>query len=200
MRLYTIQTLEVAAQLQARGQYFPEFDKCYYLTQENDHTIIKANWRFAYEWMTDQYNLRKGHDFSSAPVWWYTDLKQVAAILKYVDTHQVVLQAEVPNELVLLHDADLWEHGPFCSRHLGFQGSGLFSDELWAKRFDHYSQLFDKIDSAYTKNPSAMVDTWTEVFHIRRKGEPQRVHATTQFIHLGWLQKTENNSQVSEDF
>lgn len=97
------------------------------------------------------------------------------------------MQAEVPDKLVLLHDADRWEQGPFCSADLGWAGSKLYQfDGVWTEKMD---QLWDKRVKYYRENPQAMIETWSEVFNISKKDGTQRIHATTPFIDLSWLDK-----------
>jgi hypothetical protein len=148
-------------------------------------------------WMTDQYNKRKNHDFSSAPVWWYTDFNDAVRHLKKSSTNQVLLQAEVPDKIVLLHDANLWERGPFSNLHLGWLGHSMELTDNWEGT--KFPELFDKIWDAYKHNADAMVQTWESIFNISKSNPPERIHATTQYIDLFWIEKKKGHeAQPSE--
>lgn len=196
MRLYSIQTLDVIVTLKKESIYFPDFDKCVWLNDPEDNEITKKDWRLAFEWMTDQYNKRKGHDFSSAPVWWYTQLKELKKNLCYVKPYEVIIQADVPDRLVMLHDADAWSDGPFSGWALGWKGHGMYTKNDWTGT--NYAELFDRLYDLYKNNPESTIETWNEVFNITKTGN-QRIHATTPFIDLSWIEgnsKLEHNSTL----
>ena len=112
----------------------------------------------------------------------------------YIKPHEIIIQAEVPDKLVLLHDADAWSDGPFSSMDLGWRGHKLYNANDWTGT--NYEELFDKLWDRYKKNPEAMIETWTEIFNIR-KAANQRIHATTQFIDLYWLESKPIKSEPS---
>ena len=110
MLLYTIQSLEVISYLYTYQIYYPSFDKCDMLIDDMDKEAFEE----PYRWMTEQYNKRKHNEFSSAPVWWRMDYKETVRAYNRSEAGYVLIKAHVPDKLVLLHDADLWEAGAFC--------------------------------------------------------------------------------------
>ena len=183
MRLYTIQSLEVVYLLYQYKIYFPSFEKADWL-QDDD---LREAFEYPYHWMTEQYNKRKNQDFSSAPVWWYTDYKEAVKHLnKSSNTNEVLLRADVPDKLVLLHDANLWERGPFSQLNLGWLGHSMELTDNWEGT--KFQKLFDDLWDAYKKNEPAVVQTWETIFNITKSNPPERLHATTQFIDFYWLE------------
>ncbi|MHB8132179.1 MAG: hypothetical protein ACYDEX_24750 [Mobilitalea sp.] len=182
MRLYTVQSLEVAAYLKEYSIYFPDFEKCDLLQDPEDREYFEE----CYKWMIHKYNELKGHDFSSAPVWWYTDIKELMENYKHIKLTEIVMQAEVPDNWILRYDANLYERGPFCRMHIGWAGHRLELSDTWTKADD---DLFDKIWDAYKDNLPAMIETWNEIFNIQKsKSVRQRIHCITPFIDLAWMQ------------
>lgn len=186
MHLFTVQSLEVVSILKRDTLYYADYDKSYWVNQEDD--IQRSNFKFAYMWLMDQYNQRKKHDYSCAPVWWYTSLKELKRQMRYVPTTDVILQAEVPDKIVLLYDADQWEEGPFSTYHLGWQGHFMHSKMDWGKDNDRFEQLFDKLYDIYRANPEVAIATWPEIFNIRKSDGTQRLHAITPYIDLTWCE------------
>lgn len=194
MRLYTIQSLEVVYLLYNYKIYFPTFEKADWL-QDPD---LKASFEECYQWMAYQYNKRKNNDFSSAPVWWYTDFNEATRHLnKSTNTNEVLLRADVPDKLVLLHDADLWERGPFADCHLGWLGHTMELQDDW--KGTRFVDLFDKLWDAYKKNRDATIQTWETIFNVSKSNPPERVHATTQFIDFYWLEKKQIHEKQNSE-
>jgi len=139
-----------------------------------------------YRWIAEQYNRRKNNEFSSAPVWWYTDYKEAVKWFPNHRTDTVLIKAEVPDKLVLLHDADLWERGPFMQCHLGWLGHAMEATDDW--QGTKYPELFNKVWDAYKNNRASVEQTWENVFNISKTNPPERIHGTTQFLSLDWLE------------
>lgn len=194
MRLYTIQSLEVVYLLYQYKIYFPSFEKADWL-QDGD---LKEAFEFPYSWMTEQYNKRKNQDFSSSPVWWYTNYNEAVKHLKTAtNTNEVLIRADVPDKLVLLHDADLWERGPFVQLNLGWLGHPMELTDNWEGT--KFQKLFDAVWDAYKKNDLAVIQTWENIFNITRSNPPERIHATTQFIDFYWLEKKQKHETQSSE-
>ena len=179
MRLYTIQSLKVASILKKETIYFPTFEQADFL--QGDGT---EGFREAYTWMMQQYNLRKGHDFSSAPVWWFTDKEEAQRVFLRRTDGCILLKAEVPDKLVLLHDSDLW-YLPLTGTFCGWAGHRLMASDSWCNEWD---LLYDKLSGLYKKNPAAQQETWKEVFNITKNGN-QNLHGVTAFIDLYWIEE-----------
>lgn len=180
MRLYSIQSIEVVAYLHKYKTYFPTLEKSVLLQDESDRISFLPG----YSWMIKQYNDKKNNDFSSQPVWWYTNLKQITKQVRHLSTNEVIITAEVPEKEILLYDADLWEEGPFMRCYLGWGGCTKMLSDTWDEETD---ALFDSIYDLYKKNKSAMEETWKEIFNIRKSDGTQRIHAVTSCIELYWM-------------
>lgn len=187
MRLYSYQSIEVIATLHKDSIYYADYDKSFWLNQEDDHPAQRANWRTAFEWLMYQYNKRKNHDWSSAPVWWYTSLEELQENMKYAKTDEILITAEVPDKIVMLIDADAWSDGPFSTHYLGWRGHFMYTQSDWKGNEEKFDKLFNKLWDIYKKNPEAMIETWAEVFNIRRSDGTQRIHAITPYIDLRWM-------------
>jgi len=148
---------------------------------------------YLYHWMMEQYNKRKGHEFSSAPVWWYTDKKEAQRNFLREDhqlgyeerdsTATVLIKAEVPDKWVLLHDSERW-YCPLNNASCGWGAHPLFSSNTWTPEFD---VLWDKLHNLYENNQEAKEETWKEIFNISKDGH-QNLHAVTPFIDLYWIE------------
>ena len=178
MLLYTIQSLEVVRLLKQYSIYYAEFEKASYLQDEGMDAFENA-----YHWMMAQYNQRKGHDFSSAPVWWYTDIKEAQRTFLRLPLGSVLFAAEIPDKWILLHDADLW-YCPLNDASCGWLGHPLNMSNTWTPEVD---ALFDQLSSLYDLNQDAKEETWKEIFNLS-KDRNQTIHAITPFIDLYWVE------------
>ena len=175
MLLYTIQSLEVMAYLYTHQIYYPSFDRCDMLIDDD----FKAAFEEPYKWMTEQYNKRKKTKYISAPVWWRTDYKETVQAYNRSETGYVLIKAHVPDKLVLFHDADLWEIGPFVNVPLGW----IVENE----------KFFDALWDLHKKNHPATIQTWENIFNISNSNPPECIHATTQYIDISWLERFDND-------
>lgn len=182
MRLYTYQSLSTIAYICKYQIYFADYNKGFYTTDESDRNHFKP----LYQWMMSQYNKRRNNEFSSAPVWWYTDRKEAVSKFSRYPVGSILFSADVPEKFILLHDADLWEEGPLGYYHLGFRGHPMLLTNDWEGT--NYETLSDNLYEAYKNNRLAAEETWNEIFNIRRKDSiKQRIHAITPFIAIEWL-------------
>jgi hypothetical protein len=114
-------------------------------------------------------------------------LKELQENMKYANTTDILITADVPDNLVLLYDADLWEQGPFTVTGLGWRGHFIHTMVSWGKYNDKFDAMFDVIWNAYRRSPLTMIETWSEIFHIKRSDGTQRIHAVTPYIDLRWM-------------
>jgi hypothetical protein len=178
MRLYTIQSLEVLEILTSYSIYFPSFEHCGMLQGDN-------SFERPYKWLMEQYNILKKNEFSSAAVWWQTDIKEVLKCFKRQQkqgTNQILLMANVDNKDILLLDDELWCIGPFMNCSLGFRGSHLSMSDDWTSKDE---ELFDKIHNVYDTNEKAKEETWKQIFKVNKHTE--MIHAITPFIMASWI-------------
>jgi hypothetical protein len=178
LRLYTIQSLEVLESLTIYGIYTPDFNKCGML--EGDKSFERP-----YRWLMEQYNTIKKNEFSSAAVWWQTDIKEVLRCFKHQQkqgTNQILLMADVDDKDILLLDDDLWCTGPFMNCSLGFRGLCLYMSNNWTTKDE---ELFDKLYDRYDANQKSKEETWKQVFNITKSTE--MIHAITPFIIREWI-------------
>ena len=180
MKLYTVQTIDVLAQLYRDKIYFTDWSKCFYL-QEKNGGIQYEN---CYRWMLNKYNEKKKHDFSAPLIWWTTAFEDSDEYFKRCTIPGAVfIKAEVPDKIVLLHLRDEWEMGPFSNFYLGWKGHRIFTSDLpWTEKEE---ELFDKLWNIYNKNQLAKEETWNEIFNITKNS--QQIEAVTPFIDLTWL-------------
>jgi hypothetical protein len=178
MQLFTVQPLEVLEILIKTDMYVPDFDKCYFLQDSGDRLAFER----PYHWLTEQYNIKKRTNFSTPQVWWYTSAKEAKSAFDNYRQRHLLIKAEVPDNYILKHDADLWEMGPFMGVPLGY----IMLDEYY-KDDNHFDELW----LAYKRNNIAMEETWKEIFTIERsRSVHQRLHATTPYIKIDWLKST----------
>jgi hypothetical protein len=197
MRLYSYQSIEVIATLHRDSVYYADINKCKWLNDPTDPEITRSNLRLAWEWLMAQYNKRKKHDYSSAPVWWYTSLKELQGNMKYAKSGEVLITADVPDSVILLYDADLWEEGPFSTCGLGWRGHLIHTSIDWKDNEKRFDAMLTIIWDAYKRSPWTMIETWSEIFNIRRSDGTQRIHAITPYIDVKWMIPTPINSTTS---
>lgn len=174
MRLYTYQSFEVVSQLWQDKVYRPSWDRCVWLVDPD----TRPCWEPAYRWLVEQYNQRRPQFATPDPlVWWYTDINQARREL-YHDYQNCLFGADVPDERILLQDADLWYN---C---LGSNAMFNISVEKDCDTFDRWWEAYKK-----PENREAMEETWKHVFHLpRRDRHNQTVHAITDCIRLEWVE------------
>lgn len=190
MKLFTIQPLEVIEILTKYNIYKPEFDKCFYLQDEDDKLAFDR----PYRWILEQYNRIKENEISTPLVWWYTDLEEATQSFKRRDdTSLLLIRADVDDKDVLLHDADLWETGPFMNCPLG----SISCEENYEAFFKDETH-WDAMWKAYKHNIPAMEETWKEIFVVQQsKQERQRLHALTPYIYKSYI-KPEPKEEISQ--
>ena len=189
MRLYSIQTIGVLAELQQYQMYKPKWELCEFI-------IYCADIAKGYIWLVDQYNSRKNNEYLGPLVWWYTDFKEAIRDYKRMmllgRTDIVLINANVDDKDILLQDADLWEDGPLCGFHLGFRASSPWLDNhTWT---DKDERTWEAVTKAYKRNHRAAEETWKESLIITKN--TKRIHAVTPFIYMGWLEK---HKEISTD-
>jgi len=189
MRLYTIQSIEVFAELTKYGIYKPQFDKC-------DMVVLDTCFEHPYKWLMEQYNRIKKNEFSSAAVWWQTDINEALKCFKRQQsqgTNQILLMADVDDKDILLLDDDLWCEGPFMNSHLGFRGHHLVMSNEWR---DKDEEISDKLYDLYNANQEAKEETWKQVFNITN--HTNMIHAITPFILHSWVCPRKHNEELFE--
>jgi hypothetical protein len=178
MRLYTYQSPEVISQLWRDRQYRPSWDRCVWLTGDIG-TFCCFN--PAYRWLVEQYSKRRPRFATEDPlVWWYTHIDQARKELHH-ERGLCLFGAEVPDERILLHDADAWYAvlGNYPYNHTQPTYDILSYEEL-----DRREDLYRK-----PENDAAKRVTWENIFHLpRRDRQKQTIHAVTDCILLEWLE------------
>lgn len=190
MKLYTFQSLEVLGIIQKYKIYFPEWDKCCCFKDLE----IQKEFNICYEYMMRQYNKKRGHDYSSPPVFWYTELKQAIEVLKR-EQNTILMIAEVPDKLALLYNSDDYY------AVLGNSGLGTYSSELYSGDWTETTQnRFDLVYDIYKKNPLAREETWNEIFNVTKRDKYKNIiHAITPYIIDTWIKpKMITKENVSE--
>lgn len=179
MRLFTYQSLEVVYMLYKYSMYFASYEQSKFIKDVPEIS-------FCFHWLMEQYNKKKKNEYSSAPVWWYTSRKEAISYIKYMKPNEVLLQADVPDKELLLLDSDLWETGPLAGMSLGWLGHEMYLDSDW--KDSKYETLYDSLYTLYKKDTKSTVETWSEIFNIRKSDSTQSINAITPYIYLGWLQ------------
>ncbi len=194
MRLYTIQSLDVIEILTKYDIYKPSWDKCIYLESDWEREAFER----PYRWIVEQYNRIKKNEVSNPLVWWYTDIEEATQSFKHRQTtEQLLISADVDDKDVLLHDADLWEFGPFCNRPLG----SISCEENYETFFKNINN-WDNRYGAYQNNQAAVEETWKEAFVIQKSScEKQRIHGLTSCIFKSYIKPRkpiENQEEFNE--
>lgn len=141
MKLWTIQHLDAYKQMQKTG----------YLHANEDHLFCMDDFRFAYDWMSEQMEIRIGDPPQSVsyPIWaWYTwegvckrpDIRRAGYAMP--GTPIVLLTLEVSPNRVLLSDFDMW--------HIVMGG--------------HYIALDEKDDEGFIGGVNEIRASWERIF------------------------------------
>lgn len=173
MRLITIQPESVVSRLQAGHRMYgnPDF--------EADDSMPRK----AYDWMVEQMKARLGWSAPEGayPMWaWVVPTNGVKAFLPM--THQpgdYKLVLDVPDEVVVCSDYDLWHHV------LNDYDIDLYEGEIIADRVQSWQRVFgvDPVDYRYTlesPDPSYMA-----------LDAPPTIQATMWYIEPAWIVSAE---------
>ena len=187
---YSLQTLDVIAELYSYEIYRPKWECCEMLLTMSD--VAEG-----YIWIVNEYNRIKQTDYFGPLVWWNTDYQEALDSFKRVSKYRTdiaLITANIPEKYVLLHDADLWEEGPLCGWPLGFRASNSYCNNEWTAKEDKF---FNDSNAAYEKNRRAAAETWRECLIITKN--TARIHALTPFIDKTWFIKKMPNIEASEN-
>lgn len=181
MRLYSYQSLEVCGLIYTQGVYVPDWARIYFKSEHN----WGDGFEHAYLWMIEQYNTRKGTNYQTPPVFWYTDLDQVKSVMGDIGT---LLSAEVPDDEVLLHNFDSWNepinHFPITMTEDPWWWDDGPREILAEKHMDlcFKNHIKDKLIQPWVH------ETWKHIFQIPRcKKADMTIHAITGCIKKEWL-------------
>lgn len=171
MRLWSIQHRVAYEQLQKTGVLYAN----------EQYLFCEEDFRFAYDWMSEQLELRIGKAPKGVryPIWaWYQwEGKRQRLDMRYhrrwgeKGTPIVLLTVDVPDHLVLLSEFDLWHcvlnHGPVdCSE----DGESFFSEQQMRKSWE---RIFE----------------WDTIRHAN--GVPKTTQAVFWELREEWVEKAE---------
>ena len=179
-RCYTIQTIDVIAELYNYQTYKPKWEHSEFIRY--DECISEG-----YIWLVDEYNKRMNNEYLGPLVWWYTDYKEALKSFKTTSkerTDLALVTGLVDEKFIMYQDADLWSEGPFCGWDLGFRGANMWCNNNWTDKDD---KLFSDLNDRYKKNRQAVKETWKQCLIITKN--TKRLHVLTPFIAKEWLIK-----------
>lgn len=193
MKVYTIQTVAFYEELMRNG--------IAYCTREG---YWCRNNRFQYDWMVDQMRKRIGESpFAEIkyPVWvWqqYNSKKDPIPPMSpkeipNKENEAVMLELEVPDDMVLLSDLDLWIH-PLN----GWEICGKKESKLFDKEKEAYEKEYGKCKHLSDWPPTLqrkIVATWERVFDLDwidpyqapSKRRNRSIQGTIWFLRKEWL-------------
>lgn len=174
MRLYTIQHPHVIVECMRRKKYVAKWG-----------TIMEPDWRFAYEWMIKEYNRINKTEYTLPFVFYYTDIKHALSAFKRECFFNggCLIKCDVPDDLVLLHDFDLW-HSVLGNYQIDGNSFNerILSDKLW----DEHWELFHKRADLLTQ--ASKEETWKHVFKLTKRDKYKTtVHAVTPYLKSEWI-------------
>jgi hypothetical protein len=167
LKLWTIQDPEVWKILQNEGVIYAEWSR------------VDPDFEKPYRWLVQQMGMSDTHP----PIWawyWYPDSKTGKPDLRkrqggYPGQANVLLELEVPDDLVTLHDYMSW-HSVLNNSMIYPDGSEEWSDARW----DAYVEANEPFSQ------KEIEDSWQRIFNTYRLSF-RYIQATFPYLKLTWV-------------
>lgn len=195
--IYTCQSLDVIGILASEKIYYADIEKADCFSPKDPEDRFGVHFHEEYKcrlrWLMSQFNSRRNHDFSSAPIWW-TPYRERAAHIMFNDSCKVMIKArkkDIPADMLLPFRRGCWDQILASKKFswLGFEAAP-FLGSPWITQDD----IWDKIANAYEKKEEAILETWNEAFNITK--QEQDIEYMTPFIDYYWINPKEHETEL----